>query len=261
MNELDVGSHRVWIHVETRQGSYALRDVAWFCSQWCVPETYNRYRSVTPAYNWQGHTFPPSYKWEPHWLAANLLVPYPGPGTGWRCRWGLEQFQHCIPSTHVHLQYSSGKRTKKLFIPNIGISRTCQKHSESNRVNVIFGGHHSQVRRMYALCEVTRNGNIIPRRQHFSRSDAKFLGVIWLNTCPIFIYLFIYLIKLFRYFFNKNIFYLFLCLFFHHIVQSAWRLYCPRSCGCAGWSECALITKVLLSQKCFPNFRIPIPQN
>ena len=56
-------------------------------------------------------------------------------------------------------------------------------------------------------------------------------------------YIFIYLIKLFRYFFNKNIFYLFLSLFFHHIVQSAWRLYCPRSCGCAGWSECALITK------------------
>ena len=161
----------------------------------------------------------------------------------------------------VMVQYSSGKRTKKLFIPNIGVSRTCQKHSESNRVNVIFGGHHSQVRRMYALCEVTRNGNIIPRRQYFLRSDAKFLGVIWLNTCPIFIYLFIYLIKLFRYFFNKNIFYLFLSLFFHHIVQSAWRLYCPRSCGCAGWSECALITKVLLSQKCFPNFRIPIPQN
>ena len=36
------------------------------------------------------------------------------------------------------LQYSSGKRTKKLFIPNIGVSRTCQKHSESNRVNVIL---------------------------------------------------------------------------------------------------------------------------
>ena len=46
---------------------------------------------------------------------------------------------------------------------------------------------------MYALCEVTRNGNIIPRRQYFSRSDAKFLGIIWINTCPIFIYLFIYL--------------------------------------------------------------------
>ena len=55
------------------------------------------------------------------------------------------------------IQYSSGKRTKKLFIPNIGVSRTCQKHSESNRVNVIFGGHHSQVRRMYALCKVMRS--------------------------------------------------------------------------------------------------------
>ena len=55
------------------------------------------------------------------------------------------------------IQYSSGKRTKKLFIPNIGVSRTCQKHSESNRVNVIFGRHHSQVRRMYALCEVMRS--------------------------------------------------------------------------------------------------------
>ena len=57
----------------------------------------------------------------------------------------------------IRIQYSSGKRTKKLFIPNIGVSRTCQKHSESNRVNVIFGGHHSQVRRMYTLCEVMRS--------------------------------------------------------------------------------------------------------
>ena len=88
--------------------------------------------------------------------------------------------------------YSSGKRTKKLFIPNIGVSRTCQKHSESNRENGIFGGHHSQVRQMYALCEVTRNGNIIPWRQCFSRSDAKFLGVIWLNTCLIFIYIYLF---------------------------------------------------------------------
>ena len=62
----------------------------------------------------------------------------------------------CCTTTR-NIQYSSGKRTKKLFIPNIGVSRTCQKHSESNRVNVIFGGHHSQVRRMYALCEVMRS--------------------------------------------------------------------------------------------------------
>ena len=62
----------------------------------------------------------------------------------------------------MHLQYSSGKRTKKLFTQNIGVSKTSQKHSESNQVNVIFGGHHSQVRRKYVLCEVTRNGNIVP---------------------------------------------------------------------------------------------------
>ena len=62
----------------------------------------------------------------------------------------------------AHIHYSSGKRTKKVFTPNIGVLRTSLKHSESNRVNVIFGGHHSQVRRKYALCEVTRNGNIVP---------------------------------------------------------------------------------------------------
>ena len=62
-----------------------------------------------------------------------------------------------MDNLYQNLQYSSGKRTKKLFIPNIGVSLTCQKHSESNRVNVIFGGHHSQVRRMYALCEVMRS--------------------------------------------------------------------------------------------------------
>ena len=57
----------------------------------------------------------------------------------------------------MHIQFSSGKRTKKLFTPNIGVSRTSQKHSESNRVNVIFGGHHLQVRRKYVLCEVMRS--------------------------------------------------------------------------------------------------------
>ena len=148
----------------------------------------------------------------------------------------------------VILQYSSGKRTKKLFIPNIGVSRTSQEHSESNRVNVIFGRHHSQVRWKYVLCEVTRNGNIVPQRQYYSRSDAKFLGVIWLNTCPIFIYLFIYLIKLFRYFFNKYIFiYLYLYFYIHIVVyvkvisstlmrmrRLIWvhwsqRSYCPKS--------------------------------
>ena len=165
------------------------------------------------------------------------------------------------------IQYSSGKRTKKLFIPNIGVSPTCQKHWESNRVNVIFGGHHLQVRRMYALCEVMRSYS----EWKYYTPEAIFLAkrckiplsnlTKYLSNFYIHLYLFIYLIKLFRYFFNKNIFYLFLSLFFHHIVQFAWRLYCPCSCGCAGWSECALITKVLLSQKCFPNFRIPIPQN
>ena len=64
--------------------------------------------------------------------------------------------------TELHVQYSSGKRTKKLFTPNIGILRSSPKHSESNRVNVIFGGHHWQVGRKYVLCEVTRNGNIVP---------------------------------------------------------------------------------------------------
>ena len=95
------------------------------------------------------------------------------------------------------IQYSSGKRTKKLFIPNIGVSRTCQKHSESNRVNVIFGGHHSQVRRMYALCEVMRSYSewkyytpeaiFLAKRCEIPRSNlTKYLSDFY-----IFIYLFI----------------------------------------------------------------------
>ena len=90
------------------------------------------------------------------------------------CMYNILYHKSCLV---FYLQYSSGKRTKKLFILNIDVSRTSQKHSESNRVNVIFGGHHSQVRRKYVLWEVTRNGNIVPRRQYFSRSDAK-LGII-----------------------------------------------------------------------------------
>ena len=46
------------------------------------------------------------------------------------------------------------KKKKKLFTPNIGVLRTSPKHSESNRVNVIFGGQHSQVRAKYVLCKV-----------------------------------------------------------------------------------------------------------
>ena len=49
------------------------------------------------------------------------------------------------------------KEPKKLFTLNIGVLRTSQKHSESNRVNVIFDGQHSQVRAKYALHEISRS--------------------------------------------------------------------------------------------------------
>ena len=49
------------------------------------------------------------------------------------------------------------KNKNKLFTPNIGVLRTSPKHSESNRINVIFGGQHSQVRAKYVLCKVVRS--------------------------------------------------------------------------------------------------------
>ena len=61
-----------------------------------------------------------------------------------------------------HCTYSTAQvKEPKNSTPNIGVSRTSQKQ-ESNRVNVIFGGHQSQVRQKYVLCEVTQNGNIVP---------------------------------------------------------------------------------------------------
>ena len=56
-----------------------------------------------------------------------------------------------LKMTLFYLQYNSGKRTKKLFTLNIGVSRTSQKHLESNRVNVLFSGHASGVRRIKRL--------------------------------------------------------------------------------------------------------------
>ena len=94
------------------------------------------------------------------------------------------------------IQYSSGKRTKKLFIPNIGISQTSQKHLESNRVNVIFGGHHSQVRRKYVLCEVTGNGYIVSGG-NISRERFLYIYLFnkqsYLDISLINIFLFIYI--------------------------------------------------------------------
>ena len=67
---------------------------------------------------------------------------------------------------------------------------------------------------------------------------AKFLCVIWWNTCPIFIY-----------------------LFFHHIVVSVNVISPPLMRMCTvSWSESALVTKVSVYQMSFPNRRIPCPQ-
>ena len=131
-------------------------------------------------------------------------------------------------SNEKYIQYSSGKRTKQK-----------KKKKKKKKKKTLYPEYRRFADFPQTLGIKPSKRNIrwttlaSPRKVCVMQSCAKLLGIIMLYPET----------------------------FFHHIEQSVWRLYPPRSCGCTGWSESALVAKVLLSQKCFPNFCIPIHQN
>ena len=124
-------------------------------------------------------------------------------------------------SKEKYIQYSSGKRTKK--------NKKKTLYPEYRR----FADFPQTLGIKPSKRNIRRTTLASPRKVCVMQSCAKLLGIVMLYPET----------------------------FFHHIEQSAWRLHRPRSCGCSGWSESALVAKVLLSQKCFPYSRIPIHKN